>query len=94
VNVNPDVTGRMGKTYRQRVEAHKEPNVFQVMMQSLYITTSAVAQHALENADIVIEPDLAHIGGSEFSKAPEMITRGLEAAQKAIPEIKKRLGAL
>lgn len=92
VNVNPDVTGRMGKTYRQRIEAHKEPNIFQVMMQSIYITTYAVAQYALEKADIVIEPELANIGAGDFNKAPEMITRGLEAAQKAIPEIKQKLG--
>jgi NTE family protein len=91
VNVNPDVTGRMGKAYRQRVEAHKEPNIFQVMMQSIYITTYAVAQHALESADIVIEPDLTNFGAGDFNKAPEMITRGLEAAQKAIPEIKRKL---
>jgi NTE family protein len=92
VNVNPDVTGRMGKAYRHRIETHKAPNIFQVMMQSIYITTYAVSQHALENADIVIEPDLAHIGAGDFNKAREMITRGREAAQKAIPEIKRRLG--
>jgi NTE family protein len=92
VNVTPDVTGRMGKAYRQRVETHKAPNIFQVMMQSIYITTYAVAQHALENADIVIEPDLAQIGAGDFNKVPEMIIRGREAAQKAIPEIKRRLG--
>jgi NTE family protein len=91
VNVNPDVTGRMGKTYRQRVEAHKEPNIIQVMMQSIYITTYAVAQHALERADIVIEPDLTHIGAGDFNKVPEMLKRGREAAEKALPEIKKRL---
>jgi NTE family protein len=91
VNVNPDVTGRGGKGYRQRIKAKKEPNIFQVMMQSLYITTYIVAQHALENADIIIEPDLAHIGAGDFNKVPEMIVRGREAAQKAIPEIKKRL---
>jgi NTE family protein len=92
VNVNPDVTGRMGRAYRQRVEAHKEPNLIQVLMQSLYITTYAVGQHAMENADIVIEPDLAHIGASEFTKGLELINHGREAAEKALPEIKRRLG--
>jgi NTE family protein len=91
VNVNPDVTGRMGKTYHQRVEAHKAPNIFQVMMQSIYIATYAVGQHAIKNADVVIEPDLAHIGSGDFNKAPEMIKRGREAAHKALPEIKRRL---
>jgi NTE family protein len=94
VNVNPDVSGRMGKTYRHRIEAHKEPNIIQVIMQSIYITTYAAGHHSLEKADIVIVPDLAHIGGSDFNRAPEMITRGREAAQKAIPEIKRKLGEL
>ena len=92
VNVNPDVSGRLGKTSQQRVEARKEPNIFQVMMQSIYITTYAVARSALESADIVIEPDLTHIGAGDFNKAGEMIDRGREAAQRAIPEIRKRLG--
>ena len=91
VNVNPDVSNRMGKSIKVRAEAHKEPNIFQVMMQSIYITTYAVAHHALENADIVIEPDLANIGAGDFNKAQELITRGQQAAQNAIPEIKRKL---
>jgi NTE family protein len=91
VNVNPDVSGRMGKTYRQRVEAHKEPNIFQIMMQSIYITTYAVARNSLIDADIVIEPDLTNIGAGDFNKAQELITRGQQAARNAIPEIKRKL---
>jgi len=91
VNVNPDVSGRMGKTYRHRVEAHKEPNIFQIMMQSIYITTYAVARNSLTDADIVIEPDLTNIGAGDFNKAQELITRGQQAAQEAIPEIKRKL---
>jgi NTE family protein len=94
VNVNPDVTGRMGKAYRQRIEMHKEPNIIQVMMQWLYITTYTVGRLAMEKADVVIEPDLTHIGSSEFNRAQELIQHGREAARKAIPEIKRKLGAL
>jgi NTE family protein len=91
VNVNPGIYGRVRKIYRQRIDAHKEPTIIQVMMQSLYITAFAVAQHALENADIVIEPDVAYVGGADFQKAPELIQRGRDAAQKALPEIKSKL---
>jgi NTE family protein len=91
VNVNPDVTGRMGKTSKRRVEARKEPNIFQVMMQSIYITTYSLARTNLLDADIVIEPDLAQIGAGDFHKARELITRGRQAAQNAIPEIKRKL---
>ena len=90
-NVNPDVSVRMGKIGKERTQAHKEPNIFQVMMQSIYITTYSLARTSLTAADIIIEPDLAHIGAGDFNKAREMITRGREAAQKAIPEIKRKL---
>lgn len=94
VNVNPDVSGRMGKTSRRRVEANKEPNIFQVMMQSIYITTHSLALNNMADADVVIEPDLAHIGASEFSRAPETVELGEQAAREAIPEIKRKLGEL
>jgi len=94
VNVNPDVADRMGRTSQERVAAHKEPNIFQVMMQSIYITTYSLARNSLENADIVIEPDVSHIGAGDFNKARELITRGRQAAQNAIPEIKRKLGEI
>ena len=94
VNVNPDVSNRMGKGSQERAKANKEPNIFQVMMQSIYITTYSLARTSLGDADIVIEPDLANIGAGDFNKAGELITRGQQAAQKAIPEIKRRLGEL
>jgi len=91
VNVNPDVSGRMGKTSKQRVEARKEPNIFQVMMQSIYITTYSLAWNSLTEADIIIEPDLANIGAGEFRRVRELITKGRQAAEDAIPEIKRKL---
>jgi len=94
VNVNPPVTARPGKASEKRLKAHKEPNIFHVMMQSLYITTYAVAQNSLTGADIVIEPDLRHIGAGDFQKASEAILMGQEAAADAIAQIKKKLGKI
>ncbi len=94
VNVNPVVADRMGKTSQKRVTARKELNIFQIMMQSIYITTYSLSRNSLENADIVIEPDLSNIGAGDFNKARELITRGRRAAQNAIPEIKRKLEGL
>jgi NTE family protein len=94
VNVNPDISSRMGRTGQKRVEAHKEPNIFQIMMQSIYITTNAVARHSLEEADIIIEPDLTNIGAGDFQKAGELISQGQQAARTAMPEIRQKLGEL
>jgi len=91
VSVNPEVAGRVGKAYQHRAEEHKAPNILQVMMQSFYITAYSLAQHTLEHADSVIEPDVSHFSVSDFNKAQELIEHGRVAARKAIPEIKRLL---
>lgn len=84
VNVMPEVTDRTEKM-------NKEPNIFQIIMQSIYITTYSLVQSSVEDADTVIEPDVANIGAGDFQKAQELILRGEQAAQSAIPEIKRGL---
>jgi NTE family protein len=91
VNVNPDVSGRIVKTDKPQ-KKQKSPNIFQVLIQSVYITTYSLVRSSLENADVVIEPDTADISAGEFRRTPELITLGELAAAKAIPEIKRRLG--
>jgi NTE family protein len=94
VNVNPDVTKRLGKAYQARIAMHKPPNLLQIMMQSIYITTWALAHASLAAADVAIEPDLGSITSSDFKLAARMIYQGREAAEKALPEIKKKLAEL
>jgi len=84
VNVMPDVIDRVEKI-------GKEPNIFQIIIQSIYIATYSLIRSSMEGADIVIEPDVANIGASEFLKAPELVWQGEKAAQIAIPEIKRKL---
>ena len=84
VNVMPRVTDRTEKM-------NKEPNIFQIIMQSIYITTYSLVRSSVEDADTVIEPDVANIGAGDFQKAQELILRGEQAAQSAIPEIKRGL---
>jgi NTE family protein len=45
----------------------------------------------LDYADILIEPEVGDLGFMDFTKGREMIARGVEAAQKMVPAIKKRL---
>jgi NTE family protein len=94
VNVNPDVSARMGKSSQKRLKVHKEPNIFQIMMQSIYITTYSLARGSMGEADVVIEPDLPNIGATDFNKADVMISRGQQAALQVIPEIKRKLQEL
>jgi NTE family protein len=94
VCVSPGVSRRIGSSYKMRAVAHKEPNIFQILMQSFYITTWTLAHTSLRSADVVIEPEIDHITSSDFRLAPELVAQGQKAAEKALPEIRKKLEEL
>jgi NTE family protein len=87
VNVMPHIGDRT-----QRAKKSKQPGMFQVMLQSIYIATYSLVKSSLERADIVIEPQLTNIGYGDFRHIRECISQGELAAQESIPKIKKQLG--
>ena len=93
VNVIPDVAGRSRQGAKERAKDFKEPNIIHILLQSIYIGTYSLVRASFEEADIVIEPDVANIGAGEFHRAQEGILLGELAAQNSIPEIKRKLEA-
>ena len=92
VNVIPDVADRThhrGSTENTR--SLKEPNIFHVLMQSTYIGTYSLVRSSMEEANAIIEPNVAHIGSGDFNHIQECILQGERAAQEALQEIKRRL---
>jgi len=69
----------------------KEPNIFNIMIQFVNITSYQSVKYGLSGADVVIQPDVADIGFTEFRNARECIIRGGSAAQASMPEIKRLL---
>lgn len=94
VNVSPDVSDRMNPAYQARIDAKKQPNLFQIITQSFYITTWSLASKSLSGADVVIEPSLAGITFGDFKLAGKAVYHGREAAERALPEIKRKLAEL
>lgn len=88
VNVIPDIRERI-----QRVKDSKEPNIINIIMQSIYISSYSLVKVSLEDADIVIEPQVSHIGYGDFHHAQDCILQGEVAAQGSIPKIKRKLEA-
>jgi NTE family protein len=91
VNVMPDVGARVRHLQKAGKKDWKEPNIFNVLMQSLYIGTYIIAKASIEGADITISPDTAKINPGDFHRARECIELGEKAAREAVPEIKRRL---
>ena len=92
VNVIPDISERTHLVDKAPTKGAKEPNIFNVIMQSLYIASYSLVRSSLEGADIVIEPQVAHITAGDFHQAGECILQGNIAAQNCITQIKRRLG--
>ncbi len=91
VNANPDVVSRLGTGARKRVAKGKEPTIWQVISQAIYISTYALSFTNLERADAVIEPDLGEFNLTDFNRVPEIIEAGRIAAEHAVPELLRKL---
>jgi NTE family protein len=57
------------------------------ILQSVDIMHAKIAQMQLPRADVVIKPDVGHIGASDFTKKHEAILQGEKAAAEAMPAI-------
>ncbi|MBA7669364.1 hypothetical protein ES703_77494 [subsurface metagenome] len=93
VNVIPDVRERVSWAGEKGEKGFKQPNIFSVIMQSIYIASYTQVRSCLAAADIVVEPQLEHIGYGDFHRAQECILKGELAAQSSVSEIKRQLEA-
>jgi NTE family protein len=67
------------------------PNMFDVIMNSMQTLQYELGNFKAIAADVRINPDLSAYTWIEFYRPQEMIERGAEAAERAIPEIKRVL---
>jgi predicted acylesterase/phospholipase RssA len=74
-------------------ETTREPGVFQVIVQSIYIGTYYSARTMSEGADLIIHPHLASISPGEFHRAAEIILEGELTAVDALAPLKRLLKA-
>ena len=80
------------ETEVQKDNAKSEvPNIFSIMTQLVNITSYQTVKSSLNGADIVIRPNMADIGFTDYRKACECILRGELAAQDSMAEIKRLL---
>lgn len=64
------------------------------ILQSIDIMYSKIAQLQIPRADILIKPNVSHVGASDFTKRHEAILEGEKAALAAMPAIEALLSKL
>ena len=90
VNVTPDTWEKSDPKKEEAAEI-KEPNIFHVIMHAIHIASYQAVRATLAGANVIIEPQVAHIGFADFHKVRECILKGELAAKSSVPEIKKLL---
>lgn len=67
------------------------PNMFDIVMNSLQILQYELGNFKAISADVLINPDLSDFTWIEYYRSHELIDRGIEAAERALPAIEKAL---
>jgi NTE family protein len=68
--------------------------ILDTILQSIDIMYAKISTVQLRNADVVIRPQVSHIGSSDFEKRNEGILEGEKAAFLALPQIRQLLAKL
>jgi NTE family protein len=68
-------------------------NVFENVVMSFYLMARQSTEARVKQADVVIRPKLSEVGWIDFSRKKEAFALGVQAAEQALPEIRKKLGA-
>jgi NTE family protein len=68
--------------------------ILDTILQSIDIMYSKISSAQLRNADVVIRPQVSHIGSSDFEKRNEGILEGEKATTLAMPQIREILAKL
>ena len=63
-------------------------NIFDIMFQTLGIMERKILQSSLLGADILIQPQVGHIGLTHFHRVEELADLGEQAAERAVAKLK------
>ena len=64
------------------------PNIFNAILQSLYIMEYEIAKHIILQADLVISPQVSHIEAFDFHRGEEAILTGYKAGKEILPKLR------
>ncbi|MEW6368544.1 MAG: patatin-like phospholipase family protein [Acidobacteriota bacterium] len=63
-------------------------NLFEVIVQSIYITTRKAVTPYIEAADLIVAPEIGQIGWQDLSRADEMLRAGEAAMERKLAELR------
>jgi NTE family protein len=67
------------------------PNSFDIVMNSLQTLQHELGLYKIIAADVTIQPELSDFTWTDFDRSHELVERGIEAAESALPSLRKLL---
>jgi NTE family protein len=80
--------------FRSRSDIDESPSLFYSIANSIYIVQDRITRSRLagDPAEVLLSPQLAHIGMLELHHAAETIKEGEDCVHKALAEIHRVIG--
>jgi NTE family protein len=75
------------------IENREISNLIEVIIQSVNIMAAENVRRRKQEADVVISPAVGSVGMMDFSQKKQCMQAGIEAAQRAMPEIRRKIEA-
>lgn len=69
-------------------------NIFDAIIQSLHLMAIESTEARLREADVVIVPQVSHIGAIDFSQKKKLLALGIQAAEQALPRLREKLSGV
>lgn len=88
-SVIPGLPERMHR--KEQLKTGKAPNVVSIVLGAIEIMESEIIRSRSEAIDVIIKPDVAQFTTLEYGRVDEIIQVGREAAERAVPQIRKLL---
>jgi len=82
IKIFQELTDRFKKKIFQKNQkiSPDTPNIFDTILQALYVMEYEIAKSKIKGADVIISPDVKNIAALEFYKAKKAISEGYKAA--------------
>lgn len=98
-NIAPEVARQNGANLIIAVSIDKSTQnkdtdtIVGITLQAIAIMSSKIDSYKAKEADVLISPEVGDVGTMDFTQKKRCMEAGIAAAQKALPEIKRRLEA-
>jgi NTE family protein len=74
-------------------EGNQAGDPIQILLQTFAIMGKSINSHELRDADVVVRPALAGVGGADFTARRRSIDAGRAAMQRLLPQLKAAIEA-